>query len=158
MKHREYHFENYDNKIDLNPLGVILAINPWNFPVWVGFKSIIPALIAGNTILFKPSATVPKSNLKLEEIFKESEMEDQFKITFAKTEDIGVKLIAHPKIRSVIFTGSTGAGSIVGSIAGKHLKKSLLELGGSDPFIVFDDADLEKVIFYLIEINNLNLF
>ena len=125
-----------------------MAINPWNFPVWVGFKSIIPALIAGNTILFKPSPTVPQINLKLEEIFKESEMEDQLRITFAKTEDIGEKLIAHPQIRSVIFTGSTNVGSIVGSLAGKYLKKSLLELGGSDPFIVFDDADLEKVIIY----------
>jgi succinate-semialdehyde dehydrogenase/glutarate-semialdehyde dehydrogenase len=145
LKQKEYHFDNYDNKIDFNPLGVILAINPWNFPVWVGFKSIIPAMIAGNTILFKPSATVPQINLKLEEIFKESGMEDQFKITFTKTAEIGEKLIADPKIRSVIFTGSTNVGSIVGSLAGKHLKKSLLELGGSDPFIVFDDADLEQV-------------
>jgi len=72
-------------------------------------------------------------------------MENQFKITFAKTEDIGNQLIAHAKIRSVIFTGSTNVGSIVGSMAGKYLKKSLLELGGSDPFIVFEDADLEKV-------------
>lgn len=108
-------------------------------------------MIAGNTILFKPSSTVPQSNLKLEEIFKESGLEDQFKITFAKTEDVGDKIIADPKIRSVIFTGSTTIGSTVGSLAGKYLKKSLLELGGSDPFIVFEDADLEKVIRILIK-------
>ncbi len=75
-------------------------------------------------------------------------MENQFKITFTKNEDIGPKLIADPKIRSIIFTGSSNVGSIVGSLAGKYLKKSLLELGGSDPFIVLDDADLEKVILH----------
>lgn len=139
-------FQNFNNHVDFSPLGVILCVNPWNFPVWVGFKSIIPSLLAGNTIIFKPSPTVPQTNIKLAEIFCESGIENEFINTFAKLDDIGNTLIADPKIRSIIFTGSTRVGAYIAAESGKHLKKSLLELGGSDPFIVLEDADLEKVL------------
>ena len=122
-----------------------MCINPWNFPVWVGFKSIIPCLIAGNTIVFKPSPTVPQTNILLEEIFNVSGFDGEYVNCFAHPDHIADYMISDRNVRSVIFTGSSKVGSLVGGVAARNYKKALLELGGSDPFIVFDDCDLEKV-------------
>jgi succinate-semialdehyde dehydrogenase/glutarate-semialdehyde dehydrogenase len=149
LKPKNLNFEGFENNIEYSPLGVVLCINPWNFPVWVGFKSIIPCLIAGNTILFKPSPTVPQTNILIEEIFNLSGFEGEYVNCFAHPDHISTYLISNRYIRHVIFTGSSKVGAFIGENAAKNYKKALLELGGSDPFIVFDDCDLEKVIYYI---------
>jgi succinate-semialdehyde dehydrogenase/glutarate-semialdehyde dehydrogenase len=132
-------------------LGVCLSIVPWNFPLWVGMKSIIPSMLAGNTVLFKPSAAVPQTSILIEDIFRHSGLGDEFIMSFANHEEIADPIISDKRVRSIIFTGSTRVGSIIGAAAGKNLKKALLELGGSDPLIVFEDADLKKAVTYAAE-------
>lgn len=132
--------------MDYEPLGPILNITPWNYPIWVPFKSVIPLLVAGNTIIQKPGARVPEISLKIENLFKESGFKDSFQVTLMPHERIESELFADFRIRSVMFTGSTRIGKIVGELSGKYLKKSLIELGGSDPLIVFSDADIDKAV------------
>ncbi len=146
LHHKEINFENFDNIVDYEPLGPILNITPWNFPIWVPFKSVIPVLVAGNTIIQKPGGRVPEISLKIEKLFKESGFKDAFQVTFMPHERIESELFADFRIRSVMFTGSTRIGKIVGELSGKYLKKSLIELGGSDPLIVFSDADIDKAV------------
>lgn len=103
-------------------------------------------MIAGNTIILKPASCVPKTSLLLEKFFIESGFDNnEFQVVFADNETTTNQIISDDRIRYVIFTGSTTAGSCVGALAGKYLKKSLLELGGSDPCIVFDDCDIDLV-------------
>jgi succinate-semialdehyde dehydrogenase/glutarate-semialdehyde dehydrogenase len=144
-------FDNYENHIDLQPLGVCLSIVPWNFPLWVGMKSIIPCMFAGNTVIFKPSTVMPQTSIMIEEIFRNSGLGDEFIMSFADHQMIEDPIISDRKIKCVVFTGSTRVGSIIGAATGKHLKKSLLELGGADPFIVFEDADLKKAVTFAAE-------
>lgn len=132
-----------ESYVEFDPLGVVLAIMPWNFPYWQVFRFAAPALIAGNVGLLKHSSNVPMSALAIEEIFMKAGFPSgTFKtllIGSSRMEDI----INHPKVSAVTLTGSEGAGKKVASAAGKNLKKTVLELGGSDPFIVLADADIE---------------
>lgn len=144
-------FDQYENQLIHEPLGICLSIVPWNYPLWVGFKSLIPSMIAGNTIIFKPSPLVSQTSIMITDLFKKSGFGDEFLLSFANHEIISDKLLDDKRIRSVVFTGSTKTGAIIGGECGKNLKKCLLELGGSDPFIVFDDADLEKAATYAAE-------
>jgi succinate-semialdehyde dehydrogenase/glutarate-semialdehyde dehydrogenase len=125
------------------PLGTLLAIMPWNFPFWQAFRAAAPALAAGNSVLLKHASNVPQCALAIEEIFRES-----FPANVLRTLLIGPeqaeKLIADPRIHAVTLTGSEAAGRRVAAAAGKHLKKSVLELGGSDAFVVLADADLAE--------------
>ncbi len=128
------------------PLGVILGIMPWNYPFWQSFRFAVPALLAGNTVLLKPAPNVPQSGMALEQIFSEGfDRKGVFQTVFAEVEDIP-SVINHPKVAGVSLTGSNKAGSAVASQAGNAIKKCLLELGGSDPFIVLADADIEKAV------------
>ena len=103
-------------------------------------------MIAGNTIILKPAFCVPKTSLLLEKYFIDSGFDNkEFQVAFADNESVEKQIIVDDRIRYVIFTGSSSAGSQIGSLAGKHLKRSLLELGGSDPFIIFDDCDVDIV-------------
>jgi succinate-semialdehyde dehydrogenase/glutarate-semialdehyde dehydrogenase len=125
------------------PLGPVLAIMPWNFPFWQVFRFAAPALMAGNTILLKHASNVSGCAKAIEGIFDQAyESSDFVKAVFVSGKEVE-PLIADPRIRAVTFTGSTQAGRRVGAAAGKHLKKSVLELGGSDPYLVLEDADLE---------------
>jgi succinate-semialdehyde dehydrogenase/glutarate-semialdehyde dehydrogenase len=132
-----------ESYVEFDPLGVVLAIMPWNFPYWQVFRFAAPALIAGNVGLLKHSSNVPMSALAIEEVF----MKAGFPSGTFKTLIIGSsrmeEIINHPKVSAVTLTGSEGAGKKVASAAGKNLKKTVLELGGSDPFIVLADADIE---------------
>jgi len=125
------------------PLGTLLAIMPWNFPFWQAFRAAAPALAAGNTVLLKHASNVPQCALAIEEIFQAS-----FPANVLRTLLIGPeqaeKLIADARIHAVTLTGSEAAGRRIAAAAGSQLKKSVLELGGSDAFVVLADADLDE--------------
>lgn len=124
------------------PLGPVLAIMPWNFPFWQAFRFAAPALMAGNTILLKHASNVPGCARAIAEVIAEAfGRDDLLRAVFIAGKEVE-PLIADARIRAVTFTGSTEAGRKVAAAAGKHLKKSVLELGGSDPYLVLDDADL----------------
>jgi succinate-semialdehyde dehydrogenase/glutarate-semialdehyde dehydrogenase len=132
-----------EHRVVYQPLGVILSIMPWNFPFWQALRFAMPTLIAGNCSVLKHSNNVPQCALAIEEAFTESSLpENVFKTVLADHNTIE-DLIGSDLIAGVSLTGSTGAGSKIGELAGRHLKKMVLELGGSDPFIVLDDADIE---------------
>jgi succinate-semialdehyde dehydrogenase/glutarate-semialdehyde dehydrogenase len=126
------------------PLGIVLAIMPWNFPFWQAFRFGIPATAAGNVVVLKHASNVPMCALAIEEAFREAGFpENVFKTLLIDARD-ALKLIDDDKVDAVSLTGSNKAGEQVAALAGKRIKKVVLELGGSDPFIVLDDADIEK--------------
>lgn len=128
------------------PLGTVLAVMPWNFPFWQVFRFAAPALVAGNTGVLKHASNVPQCALAIERIFSES----GFPLGVFRTLMISAAqveyVIADPRIHAVTLTGSEAAGRKVAAAAGANLKKSVLELGGSDAFIVLEDADLELAV------------
>ena len=128
--------------VTFEPIGVVLAVMPWNFPFWQVFRFAAPGLMAGNAGILKHSSNVQGCALAIEAVFREAGFpEDIF-----RTLVIGSRLvdhaIEHPKVRAVTLTGSTPAGRAVASKAGELLKKTVLELGGSDPYVILEDADL----------------
>lgn len=126
------------------PLGIVLAVMPWNFPFWQAFRFGIPAVTAGNVVLLKHASNVPMSALAIEEAFRKAGFpENVFKTLLIEARD-ALKLIDEDKVDAVSLTGSNKAGEQVGALAGRRIKRVVLELGGSDPFIVLDDADIEK--------------
>ena len=126
------------------PLGVVLSIMPWNFPLWQAFRFGIPTLMAGNASVLKHSNVVPQCAMAIEEAFSEAGFpKNLFRAVISDHESIA-HLIKSDFIQGVSLTGSTYAGSRVAELAGKHLKKVVLELGGSEPFIVLEDADVES--------------
>ena len=129
--------------VTFEPLGVVLSIMPWNFPFWQAFRFAIPAMIAGNATILKHSNVVAGCALAIEEVFREASMNNFFR-TIITDHDITAELIKSHYVDAVSLTGSVPAGQKVASLAGQHLKKCVLELGGSDPFIILDDADVEK--------------
>lgn len=129
--------------IAFEPMGVILAVMPWNFPFWQAFRFAIPTLIAGNTAILKHANVVPQCALAIEQVFKEAGFpENVFRTVIADHQSVAA-LISSDLVSGVSLTGSNAVGERIGELAGKHTKKVVLELGGSDPFIVFDDADIE---------------
>ncbi len=129
--------------VAFEPLGCILSIMPWNFPFWQAFRFGIPTLIAGNVSILKHSNQVPQCALAIEESFREAGFpENVFKTVITNHESVA-ELVKSDLIQGVSLTGSTSAGARIAELAGKNLKKVVLELGGSDPFIVLDDADVE---------------
>jgi succinate-semialdehyde dehydrogenase/glutarate-semialdehyde dehydrogenase len=126
------------------PLGIVLAVMPWNFPFWQVFRFAAPALMAGNAGLLKHASNVVGCALEIEKIFKEAGFpENIFRTLKISGKDVA-SVIEQPDVKAVTLTGSVKAGQAVAKKAGEQLKKSVMELGGSDPYIVLEDADLEK--------------
>ena len=128
--------------ISYQPLGVVLAVMPWNFPFWQVVRFAAPALMAGNVGLLKHASNVPQCALALEKIFHDAGLPPACFRTLLVDSDQVAQLLADDRVRAVTLTGSEGAGMAVAAVAGQHIKKAVLELGGSDPFIVLADADI----------------
>lgn len=130
--------------VAFRPLGVLLAVMPWNFPFWQVFRCAAPALMAGNPVLLKHSSNVPRCALALEDVFRRAGFpENVFRTLMIGSRGVDA-VIENRRVRAVALTGSCEAGRRVAATAGRMLKKTVLELGGSDPFIVLADADLEE--------------
>ncbi len=126
------------------PLGIVLAIMPWNFPFWQAFRVAVPAIMAGNVVALKHASSVPMSALAIEEAFRIAGFPEQVLKTLLISAADALRLIDEDKVDAVSLTGSNKAGEQVAAHAGRRIRKVVLELGGSDPFIVLDDADIEK--------------
>ena len=129
--------------VRFDPLGPVLAIMPWNFPFWQVMRFAAPALAAGNTAVLKHASNVPRAALALAALFRDAGCPEGVFTTVLVGPEVVPTLIADRRIRGVTLTGSEHAGSRVAEMAGRHLKKTVLELGGSDPFIVLADADVD---------------
>ena len=132
--------------VSFEPMGIVLAVMPWNFPFWQVFRFAAPALMAGNAAVLKHASNVPGSALAIESVFREAGFpEDLFRTLMIPASGVEA-VIRDPRVRAVTLTGSEAAGKQVASIAGSELKKTVLELGGSDPYIVLEDADIPACV------------
>jgi len=132
--------------VQFDPIGVVLAVMPWNFPFWQLFRFAAPALMAGNVGILKHSSNVPMSALAIEQIFSQAGFpQNTFKTLLISSSQVS-DIIKNPKVKAATLTGSEHAGKKVASDSGKELKKTVMELGGSDPFIILKDADLDSAI------------
>ncbi|MFC1564878.1 NAD-dependent succinate-semialdehyde dehydrogenase [candidate division KSB1 bacterium] len=139
-----------------NPLGVVLAVMPWNFPFWQVFRFAAPGLMAGNTGILKHASNVPGSAVAIEDVFRKAGFpEYAFKTLLIGSRQVAA-VIENPFVKAVTLTGSTPAGIAVAGKSGEMLKKTVLELGGSDPYIVLEDADLEETVLSCVSSRLIN--
>ncbi len=129
--------------ISHQPLGTVLAVMPWNFPFWQVFRFAAPALMGGNAAVLKHASNVPGCAIAIEELFREAGFPENIFRTLLIGSELVKKVIQHPAVKAVTLTGSTPAGKSVAAIAGGELKKCVLELGGSDPYLILKDANLK---------------
>lgn len=146
LQDKEINSQNATNWVAYEPLGVIFSVMPWNFPFWQVFRFAAPALMAGNAILLKHAENVPQCAETIEHIFSEILPNDGLLQNLFITHEQAARVIKNKDIRGITLTGSDAAGAKVAAEAGKNLKRTVLELGGSDPFIVLEDADIDQAV------------
>src|SRR5881398_1656629 len=142
--------------VRFDPLGPVLAIMPWNFPFWQVVRFAAPALMAGNAGLLKHASNVPQCALAIEEVIRDAGFPQGLLRTVLVSGAAIEPIVADDRIRAVTLTGSSDTGSRIAELAGRALKKTVLELGGSDPFIVLADADLEATAVSAVRARNQN--
>jgi len=142
--------------VRFEPLGIVLAVMPWNFPFWQVFRFAAPALAAGNAGLLKHASNVPGCALAIEQVMRSAGAPDGMFQTLLVGSDRVEGLIRDPRVRAVTLTGSDPAGRAVARAAGDSLKKTVLELGGSDPFVVLEDAELETAVATAVTARTMN--
>jgi succinate-semialdehyde dehydrogenase/glutarate-semialdehyde dehydrogenase len=143
LQNKDYKTEASRSFVAFEPIGVVYAVMPWNFPLWQVFRCAVPATLAGNTVVLKHASNVTGCALEIERIFRQAAGQKGLMQSVLLAGKDALALIDRPEVRGVSFTGSTPVGREIASAAGKALKKSVLELGGSDAYVVLADADLE---------------
>jgi len=137
-------FNDQDIALVNEPLGVLYAVEPWNFPYYQVIRISAPQTLAGNTIILKHASNVPQSALRMVDLFRQAGAPEGVLTNVFASHAASDEILADPRVRGVALTGSEGAGAAIAATAAKNLKKSTLELGGADAFIVLDDAEVDK--------------